>query len=45
MWVMVGDRRMFVVGYTSGGAPYGVYEDEMDIGIDGHDPDQPYDFP
>jgi hypothetical protein len=25
----VGDRLMFVVGYTSGGAPYGCYVDEM----------------
>jgi hypothetical protein len=23
------DRRMFVVGYTPGGAPYGCYEDEF----------------
>jgi hypothetical protein len=22
-WVWIGDHRMFVVGYTSGGAPYG----------------------
>lgn len=29
-WVWVGDRRMFVVGYTSGGAPFGCYEDEFD---------------
>jgi hypothetical protein len=29
-WMVVGDRRMFVVGYTSGGAPYGCYEDEFD---------------
>jgi len=28
--MVVGDRRMFVVGYTSGGAPYGCYEDEFD---------------
>lgn len=26
-WVWVGDQRMFVVGYTSGGAPYGYVED------------------
>jgi hypothetical protein len=31
-WVDVGGRRMFVVGYTSGGAPYGCYEDEFDEG-------------
>jgi len=24
---------MFVVGWTSGGAPYGVFEDEIDAGI------------
>ncbi len=29
-WMVVGDRRMFVVGYTAGGAPYGCYEDEFD---------------
>ena len=28
-WVWVGDRRMFVVGYTPGGAPFGCYEDEF----------------
>ena len=33
MWVDVGGRRMFVVGWTSGGAPYGVFEDEMDAGM------------
>jgi len=25
---------MFVVGYTPGGAPYGIFEDEMDAGTD-----------
>ncbi len=30
IWVDVSGRRMFVVGYTSGGAPYGIFEDEMD---------------
>lgn len=30
-WVWIGDQRMFVVGYTSGGAPYGVFEDEMEF--------------
>jgi hypothetical protein len=34
IWVDVGGRRMFVVGYTSGGAPYGPYEDEMDASLD-----------
>lgn len=29
-WMVVGDRRMFVVGFTAGGAPYGCYEDEFD---------------
>jgi len=36
---------MFVIGWTSGGAPYGVFEDEMDAGMDGLDAgecDQPY---
>lgn len=28
-WMVVGDRWMFVVGYTEGGAPYGCYEDEF----------------
>ena len=23
---------MFVVGYTPGGAPYGIFEDETDVG-------------
>jgi hypothetical protein len=27
--VWVGGRRMFVVGYTFGGAPFGCYEDEF----------------
>ncbi len=45
IWVDVCGRRMFVVGYTSGGAPYGVYEDEMDAGADDLDMgecDQPF---
>ncbi|MGB8390081.1 ANTAR domain-containing protein [Mycobacterium sp.] len=29
-WVWVGDRRMFVVGYTPGGAPFGCFEDGLD---------------
>jgi hypothetical protein len=36
---------MFVAGYTSGGAPYGVYEDEMDASLDVLDAGQQYDFP
>lgn len=37
--VWVGDRRMFVVGYTAGGAPFGCWEDEFDDGqfTDSHD--------
>ena len=45
IWVDVSGRRMFVVGCTSGGAPYGIFEDEMDANTDdldmGHR-DQPY---
>jgi len=46
-YVDVGGRRMFVVGYTSGGAPYGVYEDEMDASMEAeagliNDDDGPY---
>ncbi|MGH3982551.1 MAG: hypothetical protein ACRDST_07685 [Pseudonocardiaceae bacterium] len=29
-WVWVGDQRMFVVGHTCGGAPFGCYEDELE---------------
>lgn len=29
-WMFVGDRRMFVVGYTPGGVPFGCYEDEFE---------------
>jgi hypothetical protein len=28
-WVWVGDQRMFVVGHTCGGAPFGCYPDEL----------------
>jgi hypothetical protein len=45
IWVDVSGRRMFVVGFTSGGAPYGIFEDEMDADADGPDrtgSDQPY---
>ncbi len=28
-WLMVDGRSYFVVGYTSGGVPYGMFEDEM----------------
>jgi len=34
IWIDVSGRRMFVVGYTSGGAPYGIFEDEMDADPD-----------
>jgi hypothetical protein len=29
-WIWTGDRRMFVVGYTPGGAPYGWIDDSPD---------------
>ena len=29
-WIMIDGRPYFVAGYTSGGAPYGTYLDEMD---------------
>ena len=28
-WVWIGDQRMFVVGYTPGGAPYGWIDDSV----------------
>jgi hypothetical protein len=28
-WTMLDDRWYFVAGYTSGGAPYGMFADEM----------------
>jgi hypothetical protein len=31
---------MFVVGYTPGGAPYGIFEDEMDADTDDLDVDE-----
>jgi hypothetical protein len=30
-WIWIGDRRMFVVGYTSGGAPYGWVDDGAEL--------------
>lgn len=45
IWVDVCGRRMFVVGWISGGAPYGVFEDEMDAAmrdLDASEGDQPY---
>ena len=47
VWIEVGGRRLFVVGWTSGGAPYGVFEDEMDVtmkDLDKDGCDQPPDF-
>jgi len=44
IWVDVCGRCMFVVGYTSGGAPYGIFEDEMDADpddLDAGNSDQP----
>lgn len=29
-WIMLDGRRFFVAGFTSGGAPYGIFEDEID---------------
>jgi len=34
-WIELDGRLFFVVGYTSGGAPYGMFDDEM----------EPYDDP
>jgi len=34
-WIVLDGRLFFVVSYTSGGAPYGMFEDEM----------EPYDDP
>jgi hypothetical protein len=28
-WITIDGRMFFVVGYTSGGAPYGMFADEM----------------
>jgi hypothetical protein len=45
VWVDACGRRMFVVGWTPGGAPYGIFEDEMDAGmndLDSGERDQPY---
>jgi hypothetical protein len=41
-WVDVCGRRVFVVGYTPGGVPYGVFEDEMDGDLDTGYSDQAY---
>ena len=45
IWADVCGRRMFVVGWTPGGAPYGIFEDEMDAGMNDRNSgecDQPY---
>ena len=45
IWVDVCGRRMFVVGYTPGGAPYGIFEDQMEAATDDLDTaedDDPY---
>jgi len=33
-WVWIGDQRMFVVGYTSGGAPYGWIDNSIGGAVD-----------
>jgi hypothetical protein len=30
-WILLDGRRFFVAGHTSGGAPYGVFADEMPL--------------
>jgi hypothetical protein len=45
VWVDISGRRMFVAGFTSAGAPYGIFEDEMDVDAnspDMIDNDQPF---
>jgi len=34
IWVDVCGRRMSVVSYTPGGAPYGIFEDQMEVATD-----------
>jgi hypothetical protein len=29
-WIVMDGRRFFVAGFTSGGVPYGIFEDEID---------------
>jgi hypothetical protein len=29
-WIMLDGRSFFVAGFTPGGVPYGIYEDEME---------------
>lgn len=36
-WIMLDGRRFFVVDYTSGGAPFGMFEDEMEACEDAAD--------
>ena len=45
IWVEVCGRHMFVAGYTPGGAPYGIFEDEMQAAtgdLDRAEHDEPY---
>ncbi|WP_432978102.1 hypothetical protein [Dactylosporangium sp. CA-233914] len=35
-WIMLDGRRFFVAGFTSGGVPYGIFEDEIDQMESGH---------
>jgi hypothetical protein len=37
-WVYFGSQRIWVVGYTSGGAPYGLTEDVYDAPFDDDNP-------
>jgi hypothetical protein len=39
-WIIIGDQRMFVVGYAPGGAPYG-YVEEIEYGEPSHE-DEPF---
>jgi hypothetical protein len=39
-WITVDGRSLLVVGYTSGGAPYGMFDDEMEL-YEGLPPDEP----
>lgn len=31
-WIMLDGKRFFVAGFTSGGVPYGIFEDERGVG-------------
>jgi hypothetical protein len=30
-WIMLDGRLFFVAGFTAGGAPYGIYDDELEL--------------